>query len=225
MGVGDNAPNHRETKTNITFIRVKIKHFSTLTVLLFGLFLPTVSLAQAVLIHEGPAYQTGICEPSISVDPTNTQNVYAASVLNNFYQSTDGGLHWTQEAISSTYGVWGDPCLVTDFKGRTYFFHLSDPEGTNWKSNQILDRMVCQTKDGPNDTFNDGSFTAVNGKKHDKEWTAVNPKNGAIALSWTQFDRYGTDDPECYSRILFSESRNQGKSWSTPEEISSFLGN
>ena len=223
--VGENTPNHRETKTNNTFIRVKIKHFSTLTVLLFGLFLPTVGLAQAVLIHEGPAYQTGICEPSISVDPTNTQNVYAASVLNNFYQSTDGGLHWTQKTISSPYGVWGDPCLVTDFKGRTYFFHLSDPEGTNWNSDQILDRMVCQTKDGPNDTFNDGSFTAVNGKKHDKEWTAVNPKNGAIALSWTQFDRYGTDDPECHSRILFSESRNQGESWSTPEEISSFLGN
>jgi len=134
-------------------------------------------------------------------------------------------LHWTQKTISSPYGVWGDPCLVTDFKGRTYFFHLSDPEGTNWNSDQILDRMVCQTKDGPNDTFNDGSFTAVNGKKHDKEWTAVNPKNGAIALSWTQFDRYGTDDPECHSRILFSESRNQGESWSTPEEISSFLGN
>ena len=76
--VGENEPNHRETKTNNTFIRVKIKHFSTLTVLLFGLFLPTIGLAQAMLIHEGPAYQTGICEPSISVDPTNTQNVYAA---------------------------------------------------------------------------------------------------------------------------------------------------
>jgi hypothetical protein len=85
--------------------------------------------------------------------------------------------------------------------------------------------MVCQTKDGPEDAFNDGSYTAVNGKKHDKEWTAVNPKNGAIALSWTQFDQYGTDDPECHSRILFSESIDQGAHWSTPEEISSFLGN
>ncbi|MCO4775883.1 MAG: exo-alpha-sialidase, partial [Flavobacteriales bacterium] len=196
---------------------VKIKHFLTLPLILCGLFQSNTGFAQAVLIHEGPANQTGICEPTISVDPTNTQNVYAASVLNNFYQSTDGGLSWTKESITSPYGVWGDPCLVTDFKGRTYFFHLSDPEGTNWRSDQILDRMVCQTKDGPEDAFNDGSYTAVNGKKHDKEWTAVNPKNGAIALSWTQFDQYGTDDPECHSRILFSESLDQGAHWSTPE--------
>jgi hypothetical protein len=47
------------------------------------------------------------------------------------------------------YGVWGDPCIITDGNGRVYYFHLSDPEGTNWSSDQILDRMVCQTKDGP----------------------------------------------------------------------------
>ena len=61
-------------------------------------------------IHEGPAYKSGICEPSISVDPTNPMNIYAASILDNFYQSTDGGRSWTLEKISSSFGVWGDPC-------------------------------------------------------------------------------------------------------------------
>ncbi|MEY2963334.1 MAG: hypothetical protein RL754_595 [Bacteroidota bacterium] len=187
-------------------------------------FLPFAANAQAVKIHEGPSYQTGICEPTISVDPTNTQNIYAASVLNNFYQSTDGGLTWSTEKITSPYGVWGDPVLLTDLTGRTYFFHLSDPEGTNWRSDSILDRMVCQTKDGPEAVFNDGSYTAINGKKHDKEWAALDPNSGRIGLSWTQFDRYGTDDPNCYSTILYSYSDDRGKSWSDPLEVSSFKG-
>ena len=57
----------------------------------------------------GPAYKSGICEPSISVDPTNPMNIYAASILDNFYPSTDGGRSWTLEKISSSFGVWGDP--------------------------------------------------------------------------------------------------------------------
>src|SRR6056300_1686965 len=207
------------------FMPVKIHQFSAILLTAGALLTSLHSTAQAIKIHEGPAYKTGICEPSIAVDPTNTSNIYAVSVLDNFYQSVDGGQTWSIDKITSPYGVWGDPVLHADRNGRVYFFHLSDPEGTNWRSDQILDRMVCQTKDGPQDAFNDGSYTAVNGKKHDKEWTAVNPKNGAIALSWTQFDQYGTDDPECHSRILFSESRNQGERWSTPVEISSFLGN
>ena len=203
---------------------VKINDFLAPIAFAAALFSYQSVKAQAVKIHEGPSYQTGICEPSISVDPTNTSNIYAASILNNFYQSTDGGKTWTQDSLTSPYGVWGDPCLITDFQGRVYYFHLSDPEGTNWRSDKILDRMVCQTKDGPADSFNDGSFTEVNGKKHDKEWSAVDPKTGKIALSWTQFDRYGTKDPSCHSRILFSESSDQGETWSAPEEISNRLG-
>ncbi|HCP41161.1 MAG TPA: glycosyl hydrolase [Cryomorphaceae bacterium] len=182
------------------------------------------TFAQAVKIHEGPSFLSGICEPSISVDPTNPMNVYAASILDNFYQSADGGLTWTQEKISSPYGVWGDPCVITDQNGRIYYFHLSDPEGTNWSSDKILDRIVCQTKDGPQGTFNKGSFTAVNGKKHDKEWASIHPSKGTIALSWTQFDTYGAPDENCKSTILFSESSDGGQSWSEPVIITEQQG-
>ena len=210
--------------TNRKFISPKIAQFSGFTALILALGFVKTAQAQAVKIHEGPSYQTGICEPSISVDPTNTHNIYAASILDNFYQSTDGGQNWTTSKITSPHGVWGDPCVITDFNGRIYYFHLSDPEGTNWRSKRILDRMVCQTKDGPEGEFNYGTYTEINGKKHDKEWAAVDPKTGTIALSWTQFDAYGTKDPNCYSRILFSESTDQGATWSTPEEISNRLG-
>lgn len=203
---------------------VKIHQFLSQICSISLLFTGIATYAQAVKIHEGAAFRTGICEPSIAVDPTNTSNVYAGSVLDNFYQSIDGGKTWTNEKISSPYGVWGDPVIHADKSGRVYFFHLSDPEGTNWRSDRILDRMVCQTKDGPKDSFNEGSFTAINGKKHDKEWVAEHPTKGTIGLSWTQFDDYGTDDPDCKSTILFSESYDQGQSWSTPQVISKKRG-
>ena len=176
-------------------------------------------------IHEGLAIQSGICEPSISVDPTQPSNVYAASILNNFYQSTDGGATWEKSTIKSPYGVWGDPCLITDNQGMLYYFHLSDPEGTNWKSDSIIDRIVCQTKSGIDAAFNEGSFTKVNGKKHDKEWAAVHPTQGTIGLSWTQFDAYGIADSSCKSTILFSESHDQGSSWTEPVVITERTGN
>lgn len=203
---------------------VKIHQFSAILLTAGALLTSLHSTAQAIKIHEGPAYKTGICEPSIAVDPTNTLNIYAGSVLDNFYQSVDGGQTWSIDKITSPYGVWGDPVLHADRNGRVYFFHLSDPEGTNWRSDQILDRMVCQTKDGPEGAFNEGSFTAINGKKHDKEWVAEHPTKGTIGLSWTQFDSYGTEDPDCKSTILFSESNDNGMTWSTPVVISKKYG-
>lgn len=203
---------------------MKITQFLAASALALCLFPSQSTYAQAVKIHEGLAVRTGICEPSISVDPTNTSNIYAASVLNNYYQSTDGGKTWDKQTLESPYGVWGDPCLITDNEGVLYYFHLSDPEGTNWRSDSIIDRIVCQTKNGINGAFNDGSFTKVNGKKHDKEWAAIHPSNGAVALSWTQFDSYGTEDSTCKSTILFSESFDQGQTWTDPVVITERTG-
>ncbi|CAI8357872.1 MAG: Uncharacterised protein [Cryomorphaceae bacterium] len=188
------------------------------------LFSPNTADAQAVKIHQGPAFKSGICEPSIAINPSDPKHVVAGSILNNFYESTDGGKNWSQQQIESSFGVWGDPCLIIDTTGRVYYFHLSDPEGTNWRSDQILDRMVCQTKNGPGGSFSDGSFTEINGKKHDKEWAAVQPRTGAIGLSWTQFDTYGTADTTCKSTILYSESTDQGISWSPPVVITEQRG-
>ena len=206
------------------FMTIKLRQFYNLYHIAIALVIGIKSNAQAIKIHEGPADKSGICEPSISIDPTNPLNIYAASILDNFYQSTDGGRSWTLGKISSSYGVWGDPCVITDQGGRIYYFHLSDPEGTNWRSDSILDRIVCQTKDGPNDSFNNGSFTAVNGKKHDKEWAAYDPATGRIGLSWTQFDRYGTEDRDCFSTILYSYSDDRGQTWSKPMDLSSLKG-
>ena len=61
-------------------------------------------------------------------------------------------------------------------------------------------------------------------EKHDKEWAAIHPTKGTIALSWTQFDAYGTSDENCKSTILFSESNDGGQSWSEPVVITEQQG-
>jgi hypothetical protein len=37
----------------------------------------------------------------------------------------DGGFTWSKQALYSPWGVWGDPCIITDTSGRFFYFHLS----------------------------------------------------------------------------------------------------
>ncbi len=63
-------------------------------------------------------------EPSILVDPKNTDHMVGGTNINNMYYSTDGGFTWQHEELTSTYGVWGDPAIIVDTAGAYYFFHL-----------------------------------------------------------------------------------------------------
>ncbi|GAB5557258.1 MAG: sialidase family protein [Schleiferiaceae bacterium] len=180
----------------------------------------------AVKIHETPAMFTGTCEPSISINPTDPDNIVAGSVLNNVYYSMDGGRTWDLSKIKSTYGVWGDPCLVHGPEGRAYYLHLSDPTGKNWSSDSILDRIVIQWSDDGGQTWDNGSYMGLNHPKdQDKEWAAVNPQTGEVVASWTQFDKYNSPLPEDETNILFSRSTDKGKTWSEPVEINELPGN
>jgi hypothetical protein len=88
-------------------------------------------------------------EVSIMINPTDVNNIVAAANIDNFFYSLDGGYTWAVRKITSTYGVWGDPCIVADSRGNFYYFHLSNSYdyGGKW-----LDRMICQKS-------NDGGIT------------------------------------------------------------------
>ena len=86
------------------------------------------------------SYAFNECEPSIAINPRNTNEIAAGSVLKGYHYSVDGGLTWTSKKMTSPYGVYGDPVLQFDQLGRLYYFHLADySKGTH------LDRIVCQT--------------------------------------------------------------------------------
>lgn len=159
-------------------------------------------------------------EPSIAINPKNTQELVAGSNIDNYYYSTDGGLTWNENTLTSTYGVWGDPVIACDTTGSFYFFHLSNPPSGNW-----IDRIVCQRAATPGSPFTTGTFTGLNGNKaQDKHWVAINKNTNTIYMTWTEFDQYGSSAPSDSSRILFSKSADQGQTWSTPLKINQVSG-
>lgn len=160
-------------------------------------------------------------EPSIYMDPNNTNRLAAGSNINNFYYSDDGGLTWNHDYLSSaTYGVWGDPMLLIDNVGDIYFFHLSNPPSGNW-----IDRIVCQKSTDNGLTWNDGTFMGLNGTKvQDKAWAVMDRNNENIYVSWTEFDQYNSGSSTDKSRILFSKSTDLGMNWSSPIQLNLIEG-
>lgn len=178
------------------------------------------------MIDRGPA-MVGPEEPSICVNPANTKHIIAGANISHVYTSDDGGYTWTSETLKSeTHGVYGDPCIIANKDGSTFFFHLSNPDGLGWASDSLLDRIVCQRSDDFGKTWNDGSAIGYNPPKdQDKEWAVINPINNHIYVTWTQFDKYNSKEPEDSSYIMFSKSVDNGESWSSPIRINHIAGN
>jgi hypothetical protein len=163
----------------------------------------------------------GPCEPSICINPSNPKNIAAGAILDSYYWSEDGGNTWQSGKLASDYGVFGDPVLIADPKGAFYYAHLSDPEGKQWGSEKLLDRIVIQKSIDGGKTYDRGAFCGENPPKdQDKHWLGIDPVSGAIYCTWTEFDQYESKDlANDHSRILFSKSTDGGKTWSPSLKI------
>ena len=165
-------------------------------------------------------YMYSGCEPSIAIDELNPLRLVAGSILDGYHYSTDGGKTWKSEQLKSEFGVFGDPVLKMDNKGRIYYFHLASYEKTSH-----LDRIVCQFSDKIEGSFSKGSFPSPNGSKvQDKHWITIHPKTNHLYMTWTQFDVYDSSDPKDSSFIMFSKSIDRGVTWSNPKRISKHGG-
>jgi len=171
--------------------------------------------------------QIGPCEPSIFINPKNPNNIVAGSVLKYAHHSFDGGKTWKTQMLSSELGVYGDPCITADNKGNFYYFHLANPGGKGWGSKNFLNQMVVQKSNDGGKTWTDGTGIGKHEqpKQQDKEWAVVNPFNDEIYLTWTEFDKYGSKNKNHKSRILFSKSVDEGKTWSATTTLSEIEGN
>ncbi len=178
-----------------------------------------------VLIGEGRRAGTGPCEPSIFVSPVNPKYIIAGAVLDNVYRSEDGGKSWTKDILKSSLGVFGDPVISADSEGAFYYLHLSDPSGKGWRGDQLLDRIVIQRSDDNGKSWNDGGFAGMHHPKdQDKPWIAIEPENNHLYITWTEFDKYGSQKSDHKSRILFSKSTDKGENWSDAIAINELDG-
>lgn len=180
----------------------------------------------AVLIYEEDGVHFGPCEPSIAINPRDPREIVAGSVLSFVHSSRDRGRTWKTNLLESPLGVYGDPCIVADATGKFYYFHLGDPEGTGWSSERFLESIVVQKSSNAGGKWSTGVAIGPNPPhQQDKEWAVVNPRDNALCVSWTEFDKYGSRSDSCFSRILFSRSADFGENWSQPVIISNIEGN
>lgn len=163
-------------------------------------------------------------EPSIFIDPNNTNRMMAGTNISDYHFSDDGGYTWQSRMLTSDYGVAGDPCIVADGEGNFYYLHLSiNNQGMNggW-----LDRIVCQRTSDLGATWTVDSYMGFNGTAdQDKEWMVVDYRNNNLYVTWTQFDKYGSANPADSSNIMFSKSTDLGITWSPAKRINQVAGN
>ena len=165
-------------------------------------------------------------ETSITINPTNPNNIVIGTNNTYFFSTFDAGDTWTEGKMFSSMGVWGDPSVAFDLDGNLYFAHLS---GEPPLSGRWVDRIVIQKSIDGGLTWNDGTYTGLNRpKQEDKEWISVDLTNSIyknnLYVAWTEFDKLFDPDPIYKTRILFSRSTNAGETWSRPVEISDFEG-
>ncbi|MDP3149363.1 MAG: T9SS type A sorting domain-containing protein [Ignavibacteria bacterium] len=190
-------------------------------VVFFSLILSLPLLAQFKNIRVDAASTIDAEEVTIAINPKNPAQVAAGANISYHFYSSDSALTWTQKSLTSTLGVWGDPCVIYDGLGNLYFAHLSNP---SLVPGYWIDRIVVQKSTDNGKTWNDGKGIFYNPpKQQDKEWLAVDLhsqyKNNLYA-SWTEFDNYGSTAKGDSTRILFSRSTDQGNSWSTAVKVS-----
>lgn len=167
-------------------------------------------------------------EPSIAINPKNTDQMIVTTngPVNNYYYSNDGGLSWTRAGnYSFELGRWGDPCVIADTSGYFYFFHLErsqSPSGLLMPDRVFCRKIKCDQMAGG---WTNTSFTGLNPPKmQDKEWAAFDPISQNLYVVWTEFEVYGSPDPNDSTIVLFSKSTDNGLTWTQPLRINEVSG-
>ncbi|TNE78222.1 MAG: exo-alpha-sialidase [Bacteroidetes bacterium] len=167
-------------------------------------------------------------ELSIAVNPINSNNWVVGANINQLYITFDAGMTWQEMEQQSSLGPYGDPVLHADSNG--YFYHAHLSKTPDKPRPDYLDRMIVQRSTDGGKTWNDGVGVGFNrGKVQDKEWLSMDEfpgskYRGSLYMSWTEFDVYGSENPEHRSRIRFAASRDTGLHFLEPVVVSDGTG-
>lgn len=202
------------------------KFILTLLVVVISSFSWSQSAYENILIEEGTPFNYSPCEPSIAVSLTDPSYVVGGAILDKVYTSADSGRTWVIDTLRSDLGVFGDPCIVASPLGSFFYLHLSDPSGKGWSDPSLLDRIVCQTSQDNGKTWSNGEGIGFNGDKdQDKEWSAVSQDGKCVYTTWTEFDKYNSENAHDSTYILFSKGNKNGEKWTAPVRLNQRAGN
>ncbi len=172
-------------------------------------------------------------EPSIAVDPRNPLHVVAAFQDNaHAAYSFDGGLHWqlAPNVAPPDYRVSGDVSITYDSKGHVFLCYMAfDKLGTfnYWAHNasrsglfvrrsldggkiwEAQDIPIIRHPSEPGIPFEDKPYIVADNSK--------GPHAGNLYVGWTRWELAD-------SRLLFSRSGDEGKTWSPPLELDDHPG-
>lgn len=170
-------------------------------------------------------------EVTIAINPKNPAQQVAGSNITNVYTSSDSGRTWQEGTMkSATWGVYGDPVVYAGDSGHFFYCHLSQTKPPLDGSYSWLERIVVQKSTDGGKTWNNGAGLGfVQGKVQDKEWICGDfnknsPHKGNLYVSWTEFDKYNSKNPDDFSRIKFSYSTDGGNTFSDAIVISDTVG-
>lgn len=202
---------------------------------------PTSGSIDVVPLTPSEARRPG--EVSVAINPTSPDHVIAVllqggqpgepRVSNHAYVSIDGGRSWRGEAApNADRRVQGDDAVTFGRDGVAYHSYISfdgiriaRPERA-WSG-----IFVRSTRDGVRWSTPAPVVDHVNTAIpfEDKPWVGVDRASesahrGNVYVAWTRFDVYGSNDPAHRSRIMVARSRDGGRTFSTPHEISDETG-
>jgi hypothetical protein len=194
-------------------------------------------------VYLTPADARRPAEVSVAINPTNPDHVIAVllqsggpgepRVGNYSYTSTNGGNTWRPQPVENPDGrVHGDDNIVFGADGTAYHSYIAfDGIRVDRPERASSGIFVRSTRDGIRWSTPvavvDHLNTAI--PFEDKPWIGVDrsptsPHRGNIYVAWTRFDVYGSENPVHRSRIMFSRSRDGGRTFSVPIEISDESG-
>ena len=204
---------------------------------------PAQQAAKIRIVDVTPPDARRPAEVSIGINPTNPLHVIAVllqsggpgepRVSNWSFTSSDGGLKWTATPAHNPDGrAQGDDVVAFGRNGVAYHTYISfdgirvDRPDRAWSG-----IFVRTTRDGEQWTAPVAVVDHINTAIpfEDKPWLGVDrsessPHRGNVYIAWTRFDVYGSDNPAHRSRIMISRSRDGGRSFSVPLEISDDTG-
>jgi hypothetical protein len=210
---------------------------------LMGTSVPAQRPPSPRVVDVTPASARRPAEVSVAINPTNADHVIAVlmeagapgqpRVSNHAYVSVDGGVTWSAEAAANPDGrVQGDDSVAFGRDGTAYHAYISfDGIRVERPERAWSGIFVRSTRDGvawsPPVPVVDHVNTAI--PFEDKPWVGVDrsagsPHRGNVYVAWTRFDVYGSADPAHRSRIMVSRSRDGGRSFAPPLEISDVSG-